>query len=165
MRETPALGRQAPARGPSRRPPVRHSHALAEEICARTAHGESWAAMCGKDGLPAYKTLYLWLDRYPQFADAYAIARQRAAESFADRALSVAENATAATVQRDRLLVGTLRWRASVAAPHLFGLKTPPAGGQPPRKVIFEVRRFERVVGPDGVAYARELPRVRRKDR
>lgn len=161
MQEPPAPGRRAPARGPSRRPPVRYSHALAEEICARTAQGETWLAMGGRGGLPVSKTLYLWLDRYPEFADAYATARQRAGESFADRALSVAENATAASVQRDRLLVGTLRWRASVAAPHLFGLKAPPASGQPLRKVIFEVRRFERVVGPDGVAYARELPRIR----
>jgi hypothetical protein len=119
-----------------------------------------WYRICNTGGLPSYDSLYRWLRRYPDFAEAYAQAREMAADLRADRALAVAEDSTPATVTADRLRVSALQWRAAKGAPRRYG---PKAGEEDvvdeggPRRLIIEVRRFERAVRPDGTAFTREI--------
>ena len=142
---------------------IRYSKAVAEKICGLIAEGEVWFHICNRDGLPAYGTLYAWIRKYPDFAEAYAQAREMAADRRADEALLVAQNATAATVQADRLYVNTLQWRAAKGAPRRYGARAEAAepgedsGTRAPPRLIIEVRRFEKVVRPDGSVYAREI--------
>lgn len=138
--------------------PARYSRAVAEEICQRIAGGEVWFKICNTGGLPSYATLYAWLRKYPDFAEAYAQAREMAADLRADKALVVAEAATPATVQADRLRVTTLQWHAAKAAPRRYGSR---AGDDPnddsPRTLTIRVRRFEKAFRDDGTAYVREI--------
>jgi hypothetical protein len=88
-----------------------------------------------------------------------ARARQQGADYCADKALMVAEAATKETVQQDRLLVSTLMRRAAVIAPKVWGGKPEKAAKEKPEpvEVVFRVRHFEKVIGPDGKAFVREI--------
>ena len=142
---------------------VRYSRAIAREICHRLAAGEIWFKICNTGRLPSYTTLYDWRRRYPEFAESYAQAREMAADLRADKALVVAEESTQATVQSDRLRVGALQWSAAKGSPRSYGPKAGKSDeideGQP-RRLIIEVRRFEKVARDDGSVYVRELPKA-----
>ncbi len=137
---------------------VRYSKRVTEEICRRIARGEIWHRICNTEGLPSYDTLYQWLRKYPDFAEEFAQAREMAADLRADQVLVVAEEATAATVQRDRLRVASLQWHAGKAAPRRYGSR---AGDEvkegEPRELVIRIRQFERAWREDGTPYVREL--------
>ncbi|MFI4965807.1 MAG: hypothetical protein ACHP9T_10605 [Caulobacterales bacterium] len=143
---------------------VRYSRAVAQEICERLAAGEVWFKICNTGRLPSYTTLYDWRRRHAEFAEAYAQAKEMAADLRADKALVVAEESTPATVQSDRLRVGALQWRAAKGAPRQYGSRA----GEPdevdeglPRRLVIEVKHFEKVTRADGTTYVREIPRAR----
>jgi hypothetical protein len=163
----PSSSKKQPPILPARKTPnadgsvthARYSKKLTEKICQRIARGDAWYRIANTDGLPSYDTLYVWLRKYPDFAEDFAQAREIAADLRADKTLAVAEEATAATVQRDRLRVAALQWHAAKAAPRRYGSR---AGGDveqegEPRRLIIEVRRFETAYRPDGTAYTREI--------
>lgn len=167
MAEKPEAVRRRPQKGPRKKTPdrkgrvtyIRYGKAVARRICERLAKGEPWFSICNTDDLPCYASLYAWSERYPEFAEAVARARQQGADYCADKALAVAEASTKETVQQDRLLVSTLMRRAAVIAPRAWGGKAEkPAKEKPePIEVVFRVRHFEKVVGPDGKAFVREI--------
>jgi hypothetical protein len=138
---------------------VRYSKRVTEEICRRIARGEVWHRICNTDGLPSYDSLYQWRRKYPDFAEAFAQAREIAADLHADKVLVVAEQSTAATVQADRLHVGALQWHAGKAAPKRYGSRAgeDPAHDGEPRRLVIEIRRFETAYRADGTAYTREI--------
>jgi hypothetical protein len=138
---------------------VRYSKKVTRALCLRIAQGEIWHRICNTDGMPSYTTLYTWLRKYPDFAEDYGQAREMAADLRADKVLVVAEEATTATVQRDRLRVGALQWHAGKAAPKKYGSKAGDdgAGEGASRRVIIEVRHFEVAYREDGSAYTREI--------
>jgi hypothetical protein len=57
---------------------------LGREICARIAAGELWTHIAGHGRMPACGTLYAWLHKRPAFAEAFAQAREIAAEGGGD---------------------------------------------------------------------------------
>ncbi|RAK60866.1 hypothetical protein DJ021_14125 [Phenylobacterium hankyongense] len=137
---------------------IRYSPEVAQEICERLAQGEVWFRICNTGRMPSYGTLYQWRAKHPEFAEAYAQAKEMCADFRADKALVVAEAATAATVSADRLHVSALQWRAAKGAPHLYGAKAEANGaGGGERRLVIEVRRFERATRPDGTVYVREV--------
>ncbi len=138
---------------------VRYSKKVTNEICQRLAQGEVWHKICNTGRLPSYTTLYAWLGKHPDFAADYARAKEMAADLRADKVLVVAEEATAETVQRDRLRVGALQWHAGKAAPRKYGSRAGEndAAEGAARRVIIEVRHFEVAYREDGTAYTREI--------
>lgn len=146
----------------------RYTPALAKRVCELIAKGAAWHKIANTDGLPAYNTLYQWRAKYPDFAEALAQAREMAAEMRADQVLEMAEAATPATASADRLKISAFQWAAegkgapkgrfNVAAPARRAARDEPDEAGQPRRIIIEVRQFERVVGEDGKAYVRELP-------
>ena len=137
---------------------VRFNNGLAAEIVRRVGQGQAWSQFCSTDGMPSYQTLYSWRRKRPAFAEALAGAKAEAAERKATRALAVAESA-AEGVPGDRLRVTTLMQLAALEAPHVWGGKAAaaPAAKAEPVKIVFYARQFERVVGPDGKAFVREV--------
>jgi hypothetical protein len=135
---------------------ARYSRSLGEEICQRIAGGESWISFCNTGRMPSYATLYAWRDRYPEFRAGLARARDMAADYRAERALQVAEAATSATVQADRLRVATLMKHAALGAPRRWGARAE-TQETPGETLTIYVRRFEKVVRPDGSAFVREI--------
>ena len=73
---------------------IKYTLELAQEICARIGRGEIWSRICGTDGMPEYSTLYRWRDKYPEFAEAWALAKAAAKEVRADEVLAVSMEAT-----------------------------------------------------------------------
>jgi hypothetical protein len=136
---------------------VRYSKKVAREICLRIAGGEVWHKICNTGRLPSYTTLYTWLRKYPDFAEDFAQAKEMAADLRADKVLVVAEESTAATVQADRLRVGALQWHAAKAAPKRYGSRAEVMEEGVPRRLIIQVRHFEKAYRPDGTAYTREV--------
>lgn len=136
---------------------VRYSPDIGREICDRLANGERWSKICNTGRLPSYATFYDWLRRYPELAEYRAQACEMAADLFADQVLEVAEATTSATASADRVRIGALQWKAAKAAPHIYGRKA--EDRVPIRKIIVEVRKFEKAIGPDGKTYLREIPK------
>jgi len=136
---------------------VRYSIAVATRICARLAKGESWSRIANTEGMPCYSALYAWQKRHPEFAEAVAQAREIGADYCADKALEVAAAATKDTVQQDRLFVQALMKHAALKAPKRWGGKGEAKEKPQTVEVVFRVRHFERVIGPDGKAFVREI--------
>jgi hypothetical protein len=134
---------------------VRYSEALAREICQRIGRGEIWSRISGTEGLPEYTTLYAWQRRYPEFAEAFAFARAAATETRADEVLAVSMEATKETIQEDRLHVGSLKWH--VARADGIAKKSNDWTLGKTRRLIIQVREFERAWREDGTPYVREI--------
>lgn len=139
----------------------RYNRADADKICEHLAKGEPLYRICEGEGMPAYTTVYARQHKNPSFKERVARARQAGADYCADRALTVAEESTKDTAQRDRLLVATLMKRAALIAPRRWGGKAgkdeASAKAEVAPNIVFYVRRFERVVAPDGSVSVREL--------
>lgn len=134
--------------------PTRYKREPAREILQRLARGESWTRICDVAELPDYATICAWRAGHPEFDREIEEARAMAADHFAERALDVAEASTRETAAADRLKVTTLLKRAALATPRKTVAKPKKAE---PREVVFRVRHFERVTGPDGQVSVREV--------
>lgn len=68
-----------------------YTEQAASAICARIADGETLRAVCRDDGMPAWRTVYDWLQEREDFAARFARAREIGAESIAQEALDIAD--------------------------------------------------------------------------
>ena len=64
----------------------------ADEICERVAQGENLVQICRDDHMPAWRTVYDWLDANPSFAAAYARARAHGFDVIAQDAADIADD-------------------------------------------------------------------------
>lgn len=105
--------------------PTDYSTDLANEICARIAEGRSVVSICKDSDMPCRATLYEWLDLHEDFADKYARAREDQADTLADEMLDVAREKSPDQVAAadKRLLLDTLKWRASKLKQRVYGDK------------------------------------------
>lgn len=151
------------AKAPAKRPSgqyVRYGPTATRLVCEDLAAGRTWEAIGATgEGRPSYSTMYKWRKTYPEFAQVTEDARVYGADACADRALSVAEGATKDTVAQAKLYVDTLMHRAAMLAPDRWGKGrgAAPAAKAEPLEIVFSFRRFEKVIGPDGRRYVREI--------
>ncbi len=132
------------------------------EICARLANGESLAAMCREDGMPAQSTVYLWLLRHSGFSEIYARARENQADTLADQIIHIAdtpqpgvktktnekgetETTEGDMIEHRRLQVDARKWVAAKLKPRKYSEKflnehSGPEGGP------IRTERSERVI-------------------
>lgn len=82
------------------------------EIVTRLCAGESLQMICVDDTMPSLRTVNRWLASDDDFADAVEGARAIGVNALMDACLSVAGGGTHSTgsVERDKLLVGVIRW-------------------------------------------------------
>lgn len=66
------------------------SQEVADVICERVAEGEPLRAICREGGMPAWRTVYLWIDEHPEFAARFARAREVGFDAIAAEALEIA---------------------------------------------------------------------------
>ncbi|HEY0647340.1 hypothetical protein [Phenylobacterium sp.] len=148
---------KAPLR-PKRKARSNYTPAMVQRVCDDLAAGKTYDEIGHTPGRPSYATIYNWRRQYPAFAEAVDAARAFGAEFCADRALTVAEAATEETVRKAKLHVDTLMQRAALLAPQRWSVRGAVAAPKgEPVEVIFRVKHFERVVGPDGKAFLREI--------
>lgn len=141
----------------TKKQPTRYNRELAKQVCLRLARGESWTRICSDNDLPSYATVCAWRAQHPEFDREVEEAREMAADHFAELALQVADASTRETAVADRLKVTTLLKRAALATSGR-GRKTEAKVKKPePQEIVFRVRHFERVTGPDGQVSVREV--------
>lgn len=109
---------QASAGGPARggRPSGYHWK-VAAELCRRLGEGEALHVICRDPDMPSQSGFYLWLHRYPEFAQMYAVAREIQAYRLFDEVREIADGATAETLQIAKLRIGALQWQAGRLGP------------------------------------------------
>ena len=119
-------GRHYPRGG---RPTTYHPQ-VAGLICQRLIAGMTLDQACDLPGLPVSQTVFDWLERYPQFADAYRRARMLQAHRRFDQVWEIAEAATPETAYAARVKIEAARWQAGMLAPKRYGPKAEDGDGE-----------------------------------
>jgi hypothetical protein len=65
---------------------------ISAEICDRLAHGESLLSICRTEGFPTFVAVWYWRQKYPEFQEAYAAAREMQAEHFVDEIMDLSDD-------------------------------------------------------------------------
>ena len=100
-----------------------YSEDLADRICERIADGESLRSICSDDDMPDRQSVLNWLGEHSDFSAKYARAREAQADHLFEDMQQVADTGNPEDVQRARLRVMTMQWRASKLAPKKYGDK------------------------------------------
>ncbi len=123
-----------------------YTQELADEICERIAEGESLRAICRDEDKPHRATVLRWLAEHEEFAAKCARARVLQADALEEQMQEVADDGTndwmerrseaekgagvmtgwvlnGEHVQRSKLRVSTLQWRAAKLNPKKYGDK------------------------------------------
>lgn len=119
---------------------MKYSDELFTRICERLAEGESLAAICRCDDMPAYSSVMKWVSQNEKLAESYARAKSDGLEKMADELLEIADAPVKSldsgatdngAVQKQRLQVDTRKWLLSKLAPKKYGdkLQTEVSGG------------------------------------
>ena len=73
------------------RPGSTYTEAIADEICTRIAEGEPLRQICRDKRMPAWRTVYAWLDAHEQFRTNFTRAREVGYDAIAEEALRIAD--------------------------------------------------------------------------
>jgi hypothetical protein len=101
--------------------PSEFTQAVADEICERLIEGASLRSICGDENMPHRSTVLRWLEADEAFAAKYARARELQADALFEDMQDVADAGNPDDVQRAKLRVATMQWRASKLAPKKYG--------------------------------------------
>lgn len=119
--------------------PTTYSDEIAGRICDEIAAGRSVPEICEAEDMPAPRTVFVWLEKHPEFVQRYARAREAQADLMDQMILKTAsaepghvivedEDGTktkysvdGAEVQHRRLKIDALKWRAAHLAPKKYG--------------------------------------------
>mgnify|MGYP006274245575 CR=1 FL=1 len=71
--------------------PSGYTDAIADEICERLVRGESLESITKDEHMPHVATVYRWLNKYEEFCDMYARAREDQADTLADQIIAIAD--------------------------------------------------------------------------
>lgn len=83
------------AQNPAKKPrgkPTKYDEALMTEILTRIAEGEYLRAICREDGMPAWRTIYDWLERDEELSARFARARDMGSDAIFEDTLIIADN-------------------------------------------------------------------------
>lgn len=101
--------------------PSEYSQEIADRICEEIIGGAALYKICERDGFPGERTVYQWLDRFPDFAQQYARARELQQDREADHMVVIADETK--DPNKARLQIDARKWRASKLAPKKYGDK------------------------------------------
>jgi hypothetical protein len=101
--------------------PTSYTKEKAQTICRMIENGMTLVAICHLPDMPDISTVYDWQDAHVEFAESYARARQRQADTFAAMVMTEAFNSHDAQI--GRLRIDALKWTASKLAPKKYGDK------------------------------------------
>ena len=85
--------------------------------------GRSLRQVCGDDGMPHFATVMRWVAADAAFASRYTRARTTQADTLFERMEAVEESVSAGTIDSHaaRVILDSMRWRASKLAPKVYG--------------------------------------------
>lgn len=91
-------------------------------ICDKLTEGVSLRKLCKSDDFPNASTVYVWLDRFPSFAEQYARAREAATEDMLEEILEIADDPKI-DAQDKRVRIDTRKWAMGKLKPKKYGEK------------------------------------------
>ena len=96
---------------------------IQERLVAEIQTGRSLRQVCGDEGMPDIRTVTRWLVADAAFAHKYARARMAQADVLFDRMEAVEEAVSAGEMDSHaaRVVLDSMRWRASKLAPKVYG--------------------------------------------
>ena len=96
---------------------------IQEKVITEIQTGRSLRQVCGDEGMPNFRTVQRWIVSDGQFAVRYARARTAQADTLFDRMEAVEEAVSAGTMDSHaaRVVLDSMRWRASKLAPKIYG--------------------------------------------
>ena len=115
----------------------------AKDICELLSQGQSLVSIAKRSDMPNRVTIHEWIEKYKEFGDMYARAREDQADYYAESIVDIAsetevvakyngETVTLAldsvAVQRNRLRVDAQKWIASKMNSRKYGDKTTLSG-------------------------------------
>lgn len=119
--------------------PTLYSPEVTTRICTELMDGKSLRSICEADDLPECATIFNWLQKYPEFFEQYAQAREVQADLMADEICDIADDGSNdwmdrqskdgetirvvdhEHIQRSRLRVDARKWVASKLKPKKYG--------------------------------------------
>lgn len=126
-----------------------YNPSVGEAICCLVREGSNLDQIGRMDEFPAKSTIYCWLDRHPDFADDYAVARARRADARSDRIDDIGRQLLAGEITSDvaRVLVDIEKWQAGKENPKRYGEKTLHTGADGVEPVSFTLNIARRDKG------------------
>ncbi len=100
-----------------------YSFEITERFCDLLVEGLSLAQICQRPDMPSPGTIYNWLRNYPEFAEAYGLARFTQAEALADAAYDRALRMGSVRAAEQRAALRELRTKASHLQARVWGLE------------------------------------------
>lgn len=123
--------------------PTTYSKELTEDICQRMALGETLTDILKAPGMPSETAVYEWRKAQPEFAEAFARAREDQMQAWSDQIISLADEASSdyrieaeaeisadgtvkakfdrRHVDRAKLMIDTRKWLMAKILPAVFG--------------------------------------------
>jgi len=100
--------------------PSTYTEEMGNLICDKLTEGISLRKLCKSDKFPNASTVYVWLDRFPSFADKYTRAREAATEDMLEEIFEIADNPEI-EVQDKRVRIDTRKWAMGKLKPSRYG--------------------------------------------
>jgi len=110
-----------------------------QNVIKRIQAGDAVRNICAEKGTPDENTIYRWLDKYEEYRERYARAKEIAADALYDEMLAIARTPilgeektdgplgvtvkTADALGHRRLLIDTIKWRLGKERPSKYGDK------------------------------------------
>lgn len=69
-----------------------YTQAAADEICERIANGEPLRVICRDEHMPAWRTVYGWINAHPDFEARIARARELGFDAIAEECIEIADD-------------------------------------------------------------------------
>jgi hypothetical protein len=129
---------------PRRRSPD-ETQALQETLLAGLRHGQTISQIARHNPKICRRVIHKWRQLDPEFADAYARAREDGLESMAEDLVSIADDTTGDPA-RDRLRLDTRKWLLARLAAQRYGDRVAVTGHQdaPPIQIT-DTERASRI--------------------
>ena len=103
--------------------PSTYTEEMGNLICDKLTEGVSLRKLCMSDEFPNASTVYVWLDRFPEFAEKYARAREAATEDMLEDLLEIADDPKM-DAQEKRVRIDTRKWVMGRLKPKKYGDKS-----------------------------------------
>ena len=106
----------------SRGRPSTYTEEMGNRICDKLTEGVSLRKLCMQKEFPTASTVYVWLDRFPDFAERYARAREAATEDMLEEILQIADDDKIDPNDK-RVRIDTRKWAMGKLKPKKYGDK------------------------------------------
>ena len=103
--------------------PSTYTEEMGNLICDKLTEGVSLRKLCMSDEFPNASTVYVWLDRFPEFAEKYTRAREAATEDMLEDLLEIADDPKM-DAQEKRVRIDTRKWVMGRLKPKKYGDKS-----------------------------------------